>query len=406
MATKANKLRRRLRDPIATVREFMELEAASGIVLVAAAVLAMICANSPLSEFYRTFLATSISVAVGDFSIAKPALLWINDGLMAIFFFLVGLEIKREVLQGELSDPRQVALPLAAALGGMAVPAAIYAAINWGDAQAMRGWAIPTATDIAFALGVLALLGERVPNALKLFLLTLAIADDLGAILIIAIFYTETPSLGALGVAAAAYALLVVLNRRGVLGVAPYLLLGLVLWVAVLKSGVHATIAGVLLAFTIPFRPGSSQPSPLHQLEHDLNAPVAFAILPLFAFANAGIAFSGMTLESLLHPIPLGIAMALFVGKQLGVFLFSWVTVQLGWAQLPKGATWGGIYGVAVLCGIGFTMSLFIGKLAFSGDQAPADVDERTGIMLGSLIAALVGYVILRLQPLAPRRRG
>jgi Na+:H+ antiporter, NhaA family len=388
------------------LREFTELESASGMFLVVAAAIAMVFANTGLEDLYQALLNTRITIAVGNFEISKHLLLWINDGLMTVFFFLVGLEIKREILQGELSDVRRTALPLAAAAGGMAAPALIYAAMNWGDAQAMNGWAVPTATDIAFALGVLALLGERVPNALKVFLLTLAIADDLGAIVIIALFYSDLPSLLSLAVAVAAYALLVTLNLRGVVGVAPYLLIGVVLWVAVLKSGVHATIAGVLLAFTIPLRTPRSQPSPLLQLEHDLNAPVAFGILPLFAFANAGVPFADMTWRMMIHPVPLGIAAGLFFGKQLGVFVFSWLAVRIGLAQLPQGVGWRQLYGVAALCGIGFTMSLFIGKLAFV-DEGPGAlaVDERSGILLGSLVSALLGYAVLRLSTSSRRKR-
>jgi Na+:H+ antiporter, NhaA family len=389
---------------VGALREFTELESASGTFLVVAAAIAMVFANTGLNDLYHALLDTRITIAVGDFEISKHLLLWINDGLMTLFFFLVGLEIKREILQGELSDVRKTALPIAAAIGGMVAPALIYAAMNGGDAQAMKGWAIPTATDIAFALGVLALLGDRVPNALKVFLLTLAIADDLGAIVIIALFYSDLPSLLSLAVAAVAYAALVTLNVRGVIGVAPYLLIGVVLWVAVLKSGVHATIAGVLLAFAIPLRTPRSQPSPLLQLEHDLNAPVAFGILPLFAFANAGVPFADMTWRMLVHPVPLGIAAGLFFGKQLGVFAFSWLAVRSGMARLPQGVGWRHVYGVAVLCGIGFTMCLFIGKLAFLDEGRGAlAVDERSGILLGSLASALAGYVILRVS--TPARR-
>lgn len=387
---------------IAAIQAFLSLEAAGGILLVVAAGLAMVIANSPLADAYSSFLHLHLSISVGDHAIDKTIHHWINDGLMAIFFFVVGLEIKREVLDGELSDPRQVVLPMAAAIGGMAVPALVYWAINAGDAVGMRGWAVPMATDIAFALGVLTLLGDRVPRSLKLFLLTLAIIDDLGAIIVIALFYAGTPSITSFVVAGAALLVLIAMNRGGITRISPYLLVGLVLWAAVLESGVHATIAGVLLAFTIPLRTTDEEASPLRRLEHDLHGPVAHGILPLFAFANAGIDFHGMTIEMLAHPVPLGIAAGLFVGKQIGVFLPTWILIKAGFAHMPEGATWGTLYAVAILCGIGFTMSLFVASLAFSSGSLP--VDERIGVVLGSLISAVVGYVLLR--TLAPRRHG
>jgi NhaA family Na+:H+ antiporter len=315
---------------------------------------------------------------------------------MAIFFFLIGLEIKREFLAGELSDPSRVVLPVIAAVGGMAVPAVIYSIINWDDPIAIKGWAIPSATDIAFALGVLALLGSRIPQSLKLFLMTLAIIDDLGAIIIIALFYTADLSVTSLITAATALAVLFTMNRRGVLGLAPYMLVGVVLWAAVLKSGVHATLAGVLTAFFIPFKKASGEThTQLEILEHDLHPTVAFGILPLFAFANAGIPFEGINTDSFLHPIPLGIAAGLFFGNQIGIFGFSWIAIKLGISKLPDSANWAQLYGVAALCGIGFTMSLFIGSLAFeqSGDNT---VDNRLGILFGSLISGTVGYLVLR----------
>lgn len=379
------------------LKEFLRLESASGILLFIAALLAMVVENSAAKHLYDALLGTPVEIRVGDFDIAKPLLLWINDGLMAIFFFLIGLEIKRELLAGELSDPARVVLPVIAATGGMAIPAAIYASINWGDPVAMKGWAIPSATDIAFALGVLALLGSRIPQSLKLFLMTLAIIDDLGAIVIIAIFYTSELSLASLLVAATAIAFLFLLNRRGVLGLAPYMLIGLVLWAAVLKSGVHATLAGVVTAFFIPFRkePGESQ-TQLEKLEHDLHPSVAYAILPLFAFANAGISFEGITLGSVLHPVPLGIAAGLFFGNQLGVFGFSWLAIKLGISKMPQDVSWLQLYGVAALCGIGFTMSLFVGSLAFEQGGPDFAVDDRLGIMLGSIASGILGYVVLR----------
>ncbi|MCV6625139.1 MAG: Na+/H+ antiporter NhaA [Cellvibrionaceae bacterium] len=382
---------------ITYVKEFVRLESASGILLIIAAILAMLAENTALNIYYDALLDTKVVVQVGEFKVAKPLLLWINDGLMAIFFFLIGLEIKREVLAGELSDPARVALPVIAAIGGMCVPAAIYAYINWGDAVAIKGWAIPSATDIAFALGVLALLGSRIPQSLKLFLMTLAIVDDLGAIVIIALFYTVDLSLASLVVAASAVAGLFILNRRGVLGLTPYILLGLVLWVAVLKSGVHATLAGVIAAFFIPFKKQAGQQlTQLERLEHDLHPTVAFAILPIFAFANAGIPLTGLSVSDLLAPVPLGIALGLFVGNQLGVFGFTWLAVKLKLAQLPERVTWAQVYGVSLLCGIGFTMSLFVASLAFEQGGPDYAVDDRLGILLGSLASGLLGYLILR----------
>ena len=380
------------------LKEFLRLESASGIMLLIAALLAMLAVNSAAKPLYDALLGTPVEVRIGDFNIAKPLLLWINDGLMAIFFFLIGLEVKREVLAGELSDPSRVVLPVIAAIGGMAIPAVIYASVNWGDPAAMKGWAIPSATDIAFALGVLALLGSRIPQSLKLFLMTLAIIDDLGAIIIIAVFYTTNLSVSSLIIAMVSVAVLYILHRRGVLALVPYLLVGLVMWAAVLKSGVHATLAGVLTAFFIPFRkePGESL-TQLEKIEHDLHPSVAYGILPLFAFANAGISFEGVTLASLLHPVPLGIAAGLFIGNQIGVFGFSWLAIKLGIARLPRDATWIQLYGVAMLCGIGFTMSLFVGSLAFEQGGPDFAIDDRLGILLGSVVSGIVGYIVLRL---------
>jgi NhaA family Na+:H+ antiporter len=374
---------------VASIRQFLALESAGGIAIMVAAVAALALANSPAAWVYERFLATPVEIRVDRIEIAKPLLLWVNDGLMAVFFFLVGLEIKREVLEGELSQPSQIALPAIAAAGGMAVPAAIYAALNWGDPVAIEGWAIPAATDIAFALGVLSLLGERVPSALKVFLLTIAILDDLGAIVIIALFYSGSLSVESLMVAAAALAALFALNRAGVPRIAPYLLVGLVLWVSVLKSGVHATLAGVALAYFIPRQRGP-------ELERDLHPAVAFGILPLFAFANAGVSLEGVGLAALLEPVPLGIAAGLLLGKAVGVFGASAIAIGLGWARLPGGAGWGALLGVSVLCGIGFTMSLFIAGLAFEGADAEFAVQTRLGVLGGSLLAALFGYALLR----------
>jgi NhaA family Na+:H+ antiporter len=385
------------RSVVSAMREFLQHEAASGILLMIATVVALAMANSFLADVYGKLLSTPVSVRIGDyFDIDKPLLLWINDGLMAVFFFLVGLEIKREVLEGELSDPAQIALPALAALGGMLVPALVYAAFNWGDEAAIRGWAIPAATDIAFALGVLALLGKGVPNGLKVFLLTLAILDDLGAIVIIALFYTANVSVTMLSVAAVSLVVLTVLNRRGVTALPPYVLVGLVMWAAVLKSGVHATLAGVALAFFIPLRVPEGQESPLRKLEHDLHPSVAYGILPVFAFANAGVSLQGFEFSSLMQPLPLGIALGLFVGKQIGVFGFAWAAIKLGLARLPEGANWASLYGVAILCGIGFTMSLFIAALAFEGGGPAAGGLDRLGILSGSLVSAVVGYLLLK----------
>lgn len=379
------------------LREFLRLEAASGILLLLASILAMIAENSPADVFYNALLEIPVAVRFGEFEIAKPLLLWINDGLMAIFFFLIGLEVKRGFLAGELSDPSRMVLPIIAAIGGMAIPAAIYATINWGDPIAIKGWAIPSATDIAFALGVLALLGNRVPQSLKLFLMTLAIIDDLGAIVIIAIFYTADLSITSLVIAAISVSVLFTLNRKGVLGLAPYMLVGLVLWAAVLKSGVHATLAGVLTAFFIPFKKMPGDPhTQLEKLEHDLHPAVAYGILPLFAFANAGIPFDGITVESFLHPVPLGIATGLFFGNQFGIFGFSWIAIKLGISNLPTDVSWIQLYGVAALCGIGFTMSLFVGSLAFEQGGPDYAVDDRLGILIGSILSGILGYVVLR----------
>ncbi|PWC39159.1 Na+/H+ antiporter NhaA [Azospirillum sp. TSO35-2] len=377
---------------------FLKTESASGVVLMVAAVLALLWANSPAAPLYDTILAMKVAVTAGGVGLDKPLILWINDGLMAIFFLLVGLEIKREVLEGELSSPAKAMLPGIAALGGMAAPALVYCLFAQAEPGALQGWAIPAATDIAFALGVLALLGDRVPSSLRVFLLALAIMDDLGAIVIIAIFYSHGMVPMALGLAAAAAVGLWLMNRAGVRSLTPYLLLGLVLWVCVLKSGIHATLAGVVLAFAIPLRVTDadgtpSEDAPLHCLEHALHPWVAFLIMPVFALANAGVPLAGLTPASLLEPVPLGIALGLFVGKQAGVFLAVWIAVHIGVVERPARAGWGQIYGVAVLTGIGFTMSLFIGTLAFA-DPGHA-VAVRLGVLSGSLASALVGYALL-----------
>ncbi len=389
------------------IREFLRLESASGILLFAAASLAMILYNSPQAGLYDAFLRIPAEIRFGEFQIAKPLLLWVNDGLMAVFFFLVGLEIKREILEGELSNRVQIALPAFAALGGMLVPAAIYIWINRGDGVALNGWAIPAATDIAFALGVLYLLGARVPQGLKVFLLTLAILDDLGAIVVIALFYSGELARSALAVAGGALIVLAVLNFKGVISIAAYVLVGLVLWAAVLKSGVHATLAGVALALFIPLRTGlNEERAPLRQLENDLHPVVAYGILPLFAFANAGVSLQGLTLAGLTQPVPLGIAAGLFIGKQLGVFGSSWLAIRLGLATLPQGASWLALYGVAILCGIGFTMSLFIGSLAFEHADPGYGARTRLGILVGSMCSAVAGYLVLRYALRPHSRRG
>jgi NhaA family Na+:H+ antiporter len=388
---------------LASLKEFLALESASGILLIGAAVLAMVVANTPLAPWYNLLLELPVAVTIGGAGIDKPLLLWVNDGLMAIFFFLIGLEIKREVLEGELRDVRTVALPAFAAVGGAAVPAAIYFAMNQGDPVALQGWAIPAATDIAFALAVLAVLGDRVPLGLKIFLVTVAIFDDLGAIVIIALFYTESVSLTALGTALACLPVLLWLNRRGTGELTPYLLIGTVMWFAVLKSGIHATLAGVVLAQFIPIKVKGNPGSPLKALEHDLHTAVAFGILPIFAFANAGLDLSGFSLDYLLHPVPLGIVLGLLIGKQIGVFGFGWLALKIGIAQLPDGVRLRELYGAAILCGVGFTMSLFIGSLAFDGSAATRAFDERLGILVGSLFAAGMGYGYLRWILPAPK---
>ncbi|MFF7708322.1 Na+/H+ antiporter NhaA [Pseudomonas sp. NPDC007930] len=376
-----------------SLKRFFAMEAASGLLLISAAVLALVINNSPLAPWYQAFLDAPVQVRLGPLDIAKPALLWINDLLMAMFFLLIGLELKRELLQGQLAKFSQVALPGAAALGGMLVPALIYLAINHADPAARAGWAIPTATDIAFALGVLALLGNRVPPALKLFLMTLAVIDDLGAIAIIALFYSSDLAPAALGMAAACLVLLLALNRLGVRALGPYLLVGLVLWVCVLKSGVHATLAGVALAFFIPLK---GERPPLVVLEHALHPWVAYIIVPLFAFANAGISLAGLSLQSFTHGVPLGIISGLLVGKTVGVFGLTWLAVRLRWASLPAGSNWGQVLGVAVLCGIGFTISIFVGSLAFEAGSSPYAGEDRLGILSGSCLAALLGYTLVR----------
>lgn len=379
-----------------TLQSFLKLEAASGILLMFAAVLAMIIANSPLNVYYDLLLDIPVQISVGSFEIAKPLLLWVNDGLMALFFLLVGLELKREFLEGDLSQPGQITLPAIGAVGGMLVPASIYAALNYQDPAAINGWAIPTATDIAFALGILSIIGSRVPLQLKVFLTSLAIFDDLGAIIVIALFYTEQLSVTSLVVAAIVISILFTMNRRGVTSTSHYLFFGIILWVAVLKSGVHATLAGVALALFIPLHGKKDKRSPLKSLEHNLHEMVAFIILPIFAFANAGINLSGVGLEQVLSPVPLGIVLGLFIGKQIGVFGFCWVMIKLGFAKLPEAMNWRLLYGASLLCGVGFTMSLFIGSLAFEQTGDNLIFQDRLGIIIGSLISGVLGYLIIK----------
>lgn len=392
MPSAANRERRR---PLSVLRAFLDSTASGGLILMAAAALALLVANSPLASTYFAVLASY----VGPLSVSH----WINDALMALFFLLVGLEIKREMLDGQLSTWSRRLLPGMAAVGGMAVPAAIFLAFNWNDPVTSRGWAIPSATDIAFSLGVLSLLGNRIPASLKLFLAALAIIDDLGAVIIIAIFYTGDLSAFYLALAGVAVALLVILNRIGVTRVAVYLLVGLALWFLVLKSGVHATIAGVVLALTVPLRPAPGRPddmeaSPLHRLEHGLQSWVTFLVVPLFGFANAGVSFAGLSLGVLSDPLTLGVAFGLLAGKVVGVFGSAWIVIRSGLADMPMGAGRAQLLGVSFLCGIGFTMSLFISLLAFAGYPALQE-EAKVGILCGSFAAGLIGYAILRVAP-------
>ena len=376
------------------INMFVAHEAAPGVLLLLAAILALILDNSPLAWLYDSLLNTPMTVRIGALIIDKPLLLWINDGLMAIFFFFVALEIKRELVEGHLSNVREAALPAVAAIGGMLLPALIFTAFNYESPVEMRGWAIPAATDIAFALGVLALLGRHVPTALKVFLLSLAIIDDLGAIIIIALFYTADLSLTSLVAGGVGGIALFAMNRLGVTRIAPYIVVGLIMWVCVLKSGVHATLAGVLLGLTIPLRTEGKKDSPLLRLEHDLRPWVAFAIMPVFAFANAGISLIGLSFADLFAPLPLGIAAGLFVGKQLGVFGFSAIAIKSGICRLPAKTSFVQIYGVSLLAGIGFTMSLFIGTLAFDDYEHARAV--RLGVLSGSILSGVVGYFVLK----------
>lgn len=383
--------------PFRGALDFIKHEAAGASFLLLATLLALALANSPLAHNYEELIHIPMSIRIGTFSLDKTLLHWVNDALMAVFFLLVGLEIKREFLVGELSTPSQAAMPFIAALGGMIVPGLIFFAFNANDAYALRGWAIPTATDIAFAVGVMSLLGPRIPAPLKIFLLALAIIDDLGAIVIIAVFYTSQLSVSALGLAAVGIAGLVVLNRAGVMRIAPYILVGIFIWVCVLKSGVHATLAGVVTALAIPLAAPRTRVSaiepPAGRLQHNLHPWVTFGILPLFAFANAGVSLSGITLEKLTGTIPLGIALGLFVGKPIGVAAASALAIGLRVGRMPGGTTWAQLLGAGLLAGIGFTMSLFIGNLAFPGPEHAADI--RIGVLTGSILSAIAGYLVL-----------
>lgn len=393
-------------NSVTTNQSFFKLESAGGILLMLAAAAALICANTGLYPYYQFLLETPVEVRVSKLEIAKPLLLWINDGLMAIFFFLVGLELKREMVEGELSKPSNIILPGIGAVGGMVVPALIYWMFNSQDPVAAKGWAIPAATDIAFALGVLALLGSKVPTSIKIFLTSLAIFDDIGAVLIIAFFYTASISNAALTVVCVCVFFLFILNRSKVSSKSPYILFGVIMWVATLKSGVHATLAGVVLAMFIPLKhKDPSEPSPLKTMEHDLHSVVAFFVLPVFAFANAGISFEGVRAEQLLHNVPIGIALGLFVGKQLGIFVLCALAIKIKLADMPNGMNWTTLYGTAVLCGIGFTMSLFVGSLAFE-ENTYVVFDERLGILAGSLASGIFGYMILKANLVKTKRQA
>lgn len=378
----------------AALKDFLKQESAGGILLIIAAALALIIANSPASENYFGTLQTKLNVSFGDFEINKALLLWINDGLMAIFFFLIGLEVKREIIEGQLSSWNQASLPLAAAIGGMALPALVFVAFNYNSPDTINGWAIPAATDIAFALGILSLLGPRVPVAMKALLLAIAVIDDIGAITIIALFYSGELDMQMLLGAAITLGALIVTGRIRIGNSLPYIVMTIIMWVFVLKSGVHATLAGVAAAATVPMV-GRNGRRLLEQMEHGLHYWVAFLIIPIFGFANAGVTLIGLSPADLLQPLPLGIALGLLIGKQIGIVGFSWIAVKAGIAQLPEGVGWRKIHGLSLLAAIGFTMSLFIGNLAFTD---PAMIDAvKVGVLSGSLVAAIGGYVLIRM---------
>lgn len=378
-------------------REFLRLESAGGLILVGAAILAMVLANSPLADLYTRFLDLKLTVTVESFGVSKPLLLWVNDGLMAVFFLLVGLELKREVVEGQLSSVEQIALPALAAIGGLVVPALIYWMINRDNPEGLNGWAVPTATDIAFALAILTLLGSRVPASLKIFLTTIAIFDDLAAIVIIAVFYSADLSAASLGLAGVGIVVLFALNRMGVKSLAAYLIVGIFIWLFVLKSGVHATLAGIAVAAFIPLKGGDDH-SPSRHLEHILHPWVAYAVLPIFAFANAGLPLNGLNMDAVLGTVSLGIVAGLFVGKQIGVFGMTALMIGLGLAKKPEGSSWGMLYGVALLCGVGFTMSLFIGSLAFEHGGFSNVAALKIGVIAGSVASAFCGWLVLHLS--------
>lgn len=378
-------------------REMVAHDAAGGILLVFAAALALVLANSSANIFYTGMLDLPVTIQFGEFIIAKPLLLWINDGLMALFFFLVGLEVKREIIDGHLSSKEQIVLPGIAAVAGIAAPALIYYGFNHQDPVALQGWAIPSATDIAFALGLFSLFGKSLPITLKLFLLSVAIFDDIGAIIIIAIFYSQDLSTTSLAVALAGLIALFALNRFGVKKQAAYIVVGIIVWAAVLKSGVHATLAGFIVAWFIPMNVRTEDGHPmLLNMEHGLQPWVAFLILPVFAFANAGVNLIGLSMDALFNSVTIGIAAGLFLGKQLGIFGACWLAIKMGLTSLPKGTTWTQLYGVCVLCGIGFTMSLFIGTLAFEGQTAEYHNNVKLGVLLGSVLSAVMGAIIIK----------
>ena len=377
---------------------FFKLEAASGLILLFAAIIALMISNSNLSDLYFSTLNDYLFIGINNFGLKLSVIHWINDALMAIFFFFVTLEIKREFLQGELSNIKQALLPIIAAVGGMVVPALIYVFINFGDSTTLNGWAIPSATDIAFSLGVLSLLGKRVPISLKVFLTALAIIDDLGAIVIIALFYSGDLSIKYLMLMLVAFIILLIINKFNIKKFLPYLIVGIFLWDFTHNSGIHATIAGVLLAMTIPHREKEKDFSLLIKVEHAISPYVAFGIMPLFAFANAGVSLDGLSLSSLLDKVPLGILLGLFVGKQLGVFVFSYISIKIKIAQMPNNANWFNLYGVGILTGIGFTMSLFVGNLAFVENMQYMD-GVKIGVLTGSLLSTLAGYFLILLTP-------
>ena len=377
---------------------FFKLEAASGLILLFAAILALFISNSDLSNHYFEILQKKLKLGLGSFGLELSILHWINDVLMAIFFFLVSLEIKREFIKGELSNPKQAMLPIVGAIGGMLIPALFYIFINWGDNIKMNGWAIPSATDIAFSLGVLSLLGKRVPVSLKVFLTALAIIDDLGAIVIIAFFYSGNIQIKYLVLMLVALIILIILNKKNVKYFFPFLLVGILLWDFTHQSGIHATIAGVLLALTIPHNTKNEKKSMLLKLEHSISPYVAFGIMPIFAFANAGVSLEGLSLSSLLNPVPLGILCGLFFGKQIGVFAFSFLAIKFKLAEMPNNSNWISFYAVGILTGIGFTMSLFVGNLAFANNMEYMD-GVKIGVLSGSLLSTLCGYFLLLASP-------